>query len=182
MSQITHQYYVESKSARKCPQFRHFGKFSDISNSSSVCTRMLHRKRYVNWQIRVVQKVLQFDPIFSFHPKFLGNVLFVVPLDYMFDVNNTYSVWVLCVMGWVTGYGQFLSLKSQFHYFRFMLLSKKRNCSSSILGTINLLVFRLYFVFHSIITQSHLWRHCIWLNMSCIRCHHFLDLVVLLFW
>ena len=34
----------------------------------------------------------------------MGNVLFVVLLDCMLDLNNAYSVWVLCVMGRVTGY------------------------------------------------------------------------------
>ena len=33
-----------------------------------------------------------------------GNVLFVVPLDYVFNVNDAYSVWVLYVTGRITGY------------------------------------------------------------------------------
>ena len=33
--------------------------------------------------------------------------MFVVPLVYGFNVNNTYSVWVLCVTGRVTGYSQY---------------------------------------------------------------------------
>ena len=42
-------------------------------------------------------------------PYFFGNVLFVVPLDYVFSVtvNNTYGVWVLYVTGRVTGYRHF---------------------------------------------------------------------------
>ena len=58
---------------------------------------------------------------FSLHCPFYGNVLCVVPLDYVFNVNYTYSVWVLLCYMSITKYSPFfLQMPLSLHSFKLL--------------------------------------------------------------